>query len=185
VTRPIAAHPLERDMALLEARPPNPWRKPLAGARAVEIKAAAGLAFLPAEIGARAGEPLALTFRNPDVVPHNFVLVAPGSLASVGEAANRLVADPRAVLRHYVPESDKVVVWTDIVEPGGSQTIHFEAPRTPGRYPYLCSFPGHWMVMNGVLVVGDGPNPAATGKGLPPAAPPQPPASPRATSGAK
>ena len=184
VTRPIAAHPLERDMALLEARPPNPWRKPLAGARAVEIKAAAGLAFLPAEIGARAGEPLALTFRNPDVVPHNFVLVAPGSLASVGDAANRLVADPRAVLRHYVPESDKVVAWTDIVEPGGSQTIHFEAPRTPGRYPYLCSFPGHWMVMNGMLVVDDGPNPAATSS-APTAALPQPPASPRATSGAK
>jgi hypothetical protein len=101
----------------------------------------------------------------------------------VGEAANRLVADPRAVLRHYVPESDKVVAWTDIVEPGGSQTIHFEAPRTPGRYPYLCSFPGHWMVMNGVLVVDDGPNPA--GAAPPPAAPPQPPASPRATSGAK
>jgi len=23
----------------------------------------------------------------------------------------------------------------------------------PGRYPYLCTFPGHWKLMNGVLIV--------------------------------
>lgn len=180
VTRPIAVHPIERDMAMLEARPVNPWRTPLPAARPVEIRAGAGLAFLPAEIRARPGEPLALTFRNPDSVPHNWVLVAPGALARVGEASNRLVADPRAVQRHYVPESDDVVVWTDIVEPGGAATIHFQAPRTPGRHPFLCSFPGHWMVMNGSLVVAD--EPITDGSG-PTAI--QPPTNPRATSGAK
>ncbi|MCB1209408.1 MAG: hypothetical protein KDK97_08785 [Verrucomicrobiales bacterium] len=25
--------------------------------------------------------------------------------------------------------------------------------KEKGDYPYLCTFPGHWMVMNGVLKV--------------------------------
>jgi azurin len=32
-------------------------------------------------------------------------------------------------------------------------TIWIKAPSQSGRYPYLCTFPGHWMVMNGELIV--------------------------------
>ena len=81
------------------------------------------------------------------------VLVRPGTLASVGDLANKLIADPEAVLRHYVPKSDDVLVYTDIVPPQQSDTIWFDAPKEKGRYPYLCTFPGHWMVMNGELIV--------------------------------
>jgi azurin len=31
--------------------------------------------------------------------------------------------------------------------------MRFEAPEKPGRYPYLCTFPGHWVVMKGVMIV--------------------------------
>ena len=31
--------------------------------------------------------------------------------------------------------------------------ISFLAPKEKGKYPFLCSFPGHWMVMNGVMIV--------------------------------
>ena len=94
-----------------------------------------------------------LTFRNPDVVPHNWVLARPGSLERVGDLANRIIAEPDAAARHYVPRSDDVLVYTDIVPAGGSFEIWFKAPSEKGRYPYLCTFPGHWMVMNGVMVV--------------------------------
>ena len=33
------------------------------------------------------------------------------------------------------------------------KTLEFTAPTTPGDYPYLCTFPGHWRMMNGVLKV--------------------------------
>jgi azurin len=56
-------------------------------------------------------------------------------------------------LRQYVPQTDDVLAYTDIVAPQQTATIYFDAPRTKGRYPYLCTFPGHWMVMNGELVV--------------------------------
>jgi len=55
--------------------------------------------------------------------------------------------------RHYVPETDAVLVHTDIVSPGKNQEIYFIAPSAPGHYPFLCPFPGHWMVMNGTMLV--------------------------------
>jgi azurin len=39
------------------------------------------------------------------------------------------------------------------VSPQDQMSIYFDAPAKPGRYPFLCTFPGHWMVMNGVMVV--------------------------------
>jgi azurin len=48
---------------------------------------------------------------------------------------------------------DDVLVYTDIVGPQDQFVISFRAPATPGRYPYLCTFPGHWMVMNGEMIV--------------------------------
>jgi azurin len=34
-----------------------------------------------------------------------------------------------------------------------SVTVHFRAPSEPGDSPFVCTFPGHWRVMNGVLHV--------------------------------
>ncbi len=33
------------------------------------------------------------------------------------------------------------------------QTMKFTAPTTPGRYEYICTFPGHWQLMRGVMTV--------------------------------
>jgi len=149
----IAAHPLLMDMALNAARVPNPWRKFIGNARPMEIQTGKNLTYATREFTVKAGEPLAFTLANPDVVPHNWVLVQPGALSEVGTLGNQLIANPEAYARQYVPESDKVVAHTDIVSPGEKQTIYFHAPIVPGRYPFLCTFPGHWMVMNGVMVV--------------------------------
>ncbi|MDX1944760.1 MAG: TIM barrel protein [Pirellulaceae bacterium] len=151
----IAAHPQAVDLALLGKTIPNPWRKrgrPVPTAT-LEIAAGKNLTYSTRTLRAKAGEGIQLTFTNPDVVPHNWVLVRSDSLAQVGDLANKLVADPEAVLRQYVPRSDDVLVYTDIAAPQQSQTIYFQAPAAKGRYPYLCTFPGHWMVMNGELLV--------------------------------
>ena len=131
---------------------PNPWAGGVKG-RALNIAAALGLKFAQAELRAKAGERLSLTFSNPDAVPHNWVLIAPGKLAAIGDATNKMITDPNGLARHYVPESPDVLAYTDMTNPGTQFTIHFDAPKSPGRYPYLCTFPGHWVVMNGVLVV--------------------------------
>jgi azurin len=149
----LLPHPIARDLAWLQKSVPNPWQKRLAKGREVRIEAMANLQFSTKVIEARAGEELRLTLVNPDVVPHNWALVRPGCLEKIGEQANRLVNDPEAYLHHYVPKSEDVVCYTDVVEPKSEYSIFFKVPTTPGRYPYLCTFPGHWMVMNGELVV--------------------------------
>jgi azurin len=150
----IAAHPLLSDMALLaKAPPPNPWRRHLPNARPVAVEAGQNLSYATRSIVVKAGEPIKLTFINPDVVPHNWVLVQEGALQRVGEQVNRLVADPEAAHRQYVPKSDDVLAYVDVTPAGQQFIIYFQAPTKPGRYPYLCSFPGHWMVMNGQLIV--------------------------------
>ena len=37
-----------------------------------------------------------------------------------------------------------------------SFSIDFHAPQEPGRYPYLCTFPGHGSVMQGEMIVASG-----------------------------
>ncbi len=153
VTRPLAAHPILADL-LATAKPPlNPWRSALPGARSVAIQADKNLTFVQKSLTVRAGEVIKLTFSNPDAVPHNWVLVKPGALERVGTLANRLIAEPDAALRQYVPKSDDVIAYTDVAAPQGSNTIYFRVPAQKGRFPYLCTFPGHWMVMNGEMIV--------------------------------
>jgi azurin len=153
VEKTVAAHPILADLALASKRVPNPFRKAIPKARGVEIRAGKNLTFEQRSFTVRPGEVIRLTFRNPDVVPHNWVLVKPGALDRVGDLANKSVADPEAVARHYVPQSRDVLTYTDVVGPEEKFTIHFRAPTEKGRYPYLCTFPGHWMVMNGQMIV--------------------------------
>jgi azurin len=153
VEKTIAAHPMLVDLATATKAIPNPWTKPLKNARPIKIEAGKNLTFATRSITVRAGEPLKFTFANPDVVPHNWVLINPGSLERVGALVNKIVADPEAVARHYVPKSDDVLSYCDVVPPHEEFAIYFQAPAKPGRYPFLCSFPGHWMVMNGQMNV--------------------------------
>lgn len=146
-------HPLKRDLDRLQKSIPNPWGKEIEGTRSIVLEARDNLQFSERSLEVKAGEIVKLTFRNPDVVPHNWALIQPGSLERIGTLANGLVNDPDAYLTHYVPASDAVICYTDVVEPKNEFTIYFRAPVEPGRYPYLCTFPGHWMVMNGELIV--------------------------------
>jgi azurin len=150
----IAAHPILADMAALNVvKPPNPWQRSIRGAREFHLAAGPNLSYSVKSFTVHAGEPIKLTFSNPDVVPHNWALARPGTLAKVGDLVNKIIAEPDAAARNYLPWTDDILVYTEIVNPGGDFAITFRAPTAKGRYPYLCTFPGHWMVMNGVMTV--------------------------------
>jgi azurin len=153
VAKTLLPHPMVRDLAWLQRSIPNPWRTKIEKSRPMRIEARDNLQYSTKILECQAGESIQLTFANPDVVPHNWALLRPNSLEKIGAMANGLVNDPDAYLRHYVPESKDVLCYTDIVEPKEEGTIFFVAPTEPGRYPFLCTFPGHWMVMNGELIV--------------------------------
>ena len=105
------------------------------------------------EIVVAAGTPVALVFQNNDLMPHNLVVTAPGALEEVGTAAEAMALEPGAQARSFVPDLPAVLHVIGLLLPGESATLRFVAPRQPGDYPYVCTFPGHWRVMNGVMRV--------------------------------
>lgn len=149
----ILPHPILADLSRPIIKKRNPHNKAIQDAEPITISAAKNLMYDKSEIRVRAGQPVRLTMKNPDAVPHNWALLQPGTLKKVGELCNRMIANPEAAALQYIPQSPDVLAYTDVVEPYASHTIYFLAPDQPGRYPYLCTFPGHWMVMNGVFVV--------------------------------
>ncbi|MBT7924434.1 MAG: hypothetical protein HN627_09240, partial [Opitutae bacterium] len=110
-----------------------------------------GLKFGPIAFHVQPGEKVELLFDNVDEMMHNFVLVAPKTRMKVVESAIALGAD--GPNRHYVPESEDVIVSTQVVLPGEKTTITFVSPENEGEYPYVCTFPGHGFIMYGTLFV--------------------------------
>lgn len=109
--------------------------------------------FDKAELTVAPGQLVQLVFTNPDVMQHNFVLGAPGSLEQLGGAADQMLTNGDALAQSYVPQSSLVLFSTPIVNPGQTITVQFRAPTQAGAYPFVCTFPGHWRLMNGVLTV--------------------------------
>lgn len=104
-------------------------------------------------ITVKAGEKVTLFFDNPDGMPHNLLIIKPGTLGKVGNAADNMLRDPKAAEKYYIPEIPEVLYSTKLLHTGESTTLEFTAPSTPGDYPYVCTFPGHWRGMNGIIRV--------------------------------
>ncbi|MEL6925814.1 MAG: plastocyanin/azurin family copper-binding protein, partial [Bacteroidota bacterium] len=100
------------------------------------------------------GAKLRLIFNNPDMMPHNLVIVTPGSLEKVGKAADQLVSAQST--DNYVPDMPEVLIATPIVDSGQTYELVFRVPETPGNYPFVCTYPGHWPIMNGIMEVVSG-----------------------------
>ena len=105
------------------------------------------------QIVVQAGKPVEFRFSNADHMPHNFTIVQPGALQEIGLLAEATARDADAIARHYVPKSDKVLLASQLIQPGKSQALAFDVPKEPGIYPYVCTVPGHWTRMYGALYV--------------------------------
>ena len=111
------------------------------------------LKFDLAELTVAPNQIVEIVFANPDAMQHNFVLGASGSLEAIGTASDKLATSPAGLAQGYVPDMPQVLFSTKLVEPNETMRFQFKAPATTGDYPYLCTFPAHWRVMNGVLHV--------------------------------
>jgi azurin len=81
------------------------------------------------------------------VMQHNWVLVKKGTEAKVALAGMAKAPDAG-----FVVPSDDVLAYTPLAPPQKTVEVTFTAPA-PGDYPYICTFPGHYVVMKGVLTV--------------------------------
>lgn len=105
------------------------------------------------ELTVTAGQMVSISFTNPDTAQHNFLLAAPGSMKVIGAAADKMVRDDTGEDVNYVPKLGVIIYAAPVLQPKKTTNFSFKAPDTPGEYVIICTFPGHWKTMNGVLKV--------------------------------
>ncbi len=110
--------------------------------------------FTKKELKAKAGQTVKLTLKHTGklakaAMGHNFVLLAQGTdVAAFGQKA------AQARDTEYIPKSEesKIIAHTKLIGGGESTSIEFKAPKK-GTYTYICSFPGHYALMQGKFIV--------------------------------
>lgn len=99
----------------------------------------------------KAGKKIELTFHNPDFLPHNLVITQPKAADEVAMAAIALGADGFA--KGYVPDHEKILVASKLLDNKDEEILQFTAPEKPGDYEFVCTFPGHHLLMRGIMKV--------------------------------
>ena len=109
--------------------------------------------FNLSEITVKHGQIVVLTLKHVGKLPkaamgHNWVLLRPDT-----DLATFAMSAMKAKDNEYVPvEAPEVMVNTILLGGGEMTTIEFEAPA-PGSYSFICSFPGHYALMQGTFTV--------------------------------
>ncbi len=124
----------------------------------IVIKAIGGLQYDIVRFKVSPGTKVNLVLKNTDDMSHNLVITQPGSRLKVVNAA--LTLGPGAVKMNYIPKMKEVLWSIPILLPGETKSVTFTAPAKEGIYPYVCSYPGHGIVMYGAMYVTAGDLPA-------------------------
>ena len=103
------------------------------------------------QFSVEAGKAVEIVFDNVDIMPHNLVITAPGAMIEVGQLAEKM--GPAGQAKDFIPDTSKVLFSTRLLLPGQFAKLQFTAPTKVGAYPYVCTFPGHYLIMNGVMNV--------------------------------
>lgn len=116
---------------------------------------AAGMEFDTKAFSVKAGQKVKITLENthPIPQPHNIVFTKAGAKDKVMMAAMQMAASPDGMTKGYIPEGEDVLFHTKLLQPTQSEVLEFTAPAEAGQYPYLCTFPGHGMLMHGIMSV--------------------------------
>lgn len=126
-----------------------------AAPREIVITANDAMQFNLKELTAKPGEKIAVKLSHVGKLPktamgHNWVLFSALPDAEV----NKLLMDAMKNAPDYLPKDQSAILaHTKIVGGGESDTVTFTAPDKPGSYPFFCSFPGHFSMMKGKLIV--------------------------------
>lgn len=100
------------------------------------------------------GKPIEIILVNDDFMPHNLVVVKPGKREKVANAAALMQPDDDDGRgRAYVPRTSDVYAATRMIDAGQRATLSMTTPNEEGDYDYVCTYPNHWMLMWGQLIV--------------------------------
>ena len=99
----------------------------------------------------RAGEQVRLVFENTatiEAMKHNVVIL--DDAAAIDRVG---IAAISAADQDYIPDDEAILFHTPLAGPQETVEVTFTAPSEPGAYPYICTFPGHYVLMRGVMTV--------------------------------
>ncbi|MBO6571143.1 azurin [bacterium] len=119
----------------------------------ITVEANDRMQFDTKEISVKTGEKITLTLKHVGKLPkqamgHNWVLLKEGVV--VKDFAMEAM---KAKDNDYLPKDSKdIIVATELLGGGETDTITFEAPAK-GTYTFICTFPGHYGIMQGTFVV--------------------------------
>jgi len=102
------------------------------------------------EFSVEAGKSVQVTFVNNDFAPHNLLFVKPGTADEVANLAIALGND--GFKKQWRPDTPKILWGSTMIDYEQKTVISFTAPE-PGDYPYVCTFPGHALMMRGTMHV--------------------------------
>jgi azurin len=82
---------------------------------------------------------------------HNLVLLKQG--VDVLEFASECLSSGAVAENDFLPEQvrGQALAWTKVLGPNERDSFVVEIDE-PGSYPYVCTFPGHFVNMKGVIV---------------------------------
>lgn len=129
----------------------------LQAATKVSISGNDQMQFSVKEFEVKAGEQIELEFKNEGTLPkiamgHNIVILKEG-VSAIAFGGKALQAGANAT--NALPDAVKgdVIAYSQLLGPGESEIVKFIAPVKPGIHQFVCTFPGHYAMMRGVMVV--------------------------------
>jgi hypothetical protein len=134
--------------------PKKVTKKPAKPALTVKMLMRDGLRFDPPRFSAEPGRQLVIDLENEDSShqSHNFLLIRPGKLKEIVELAMAL--GEKGPSESFIPRSTDILLHSAVLDPEKKSRISVDLPTEPGVYPYVCTMPGHGMVMYGALYLG-------------------------------
>ncbi len=136
------------------------WATPGLQAKGVKITVNTKVAQMKYDrelIEVEPGDQVEITLNNLDDLPHNLVVCRPAPSGAndkgmeVAQLAWNLGAE--GMTKAWIPEHPRVMAHTKLVNPHEQDTLKFTAPMEETDLPFVCTFPGHALMMNGMIRV--------------------------------
>lgn len=127
-----------------------------------------GMRFEPPRFSADPGQEVVVSLENADTThqQHNFLVLQPGKRLEVVQQSMEL--GEKGPKQGFIPVNPAIVVHSEVLDPEKESKVKFTMPAAKGIYPFICSMPGHGMIMYGAIYVGTKMPPLPKDPNLPP-----------------
>jgi azurin len=122
----------------------------------VEVTVSDQIRFSTKKLEGKVGVPMEITLKHTGKIPkasmsHNLAILKPGSMVAMISAKCGQAKDNNYIATDAESKA-AILAFAPQLGPGETHVIKF-TPKEAGEYPFLCTFPGHFGEMNGIIAV--------------------------------